>query len=139
MEKVFLPDPDSPNKVRENKLKNIRPCIGDHEGLKRILAHKYLSCTVNRKPGMEKEYDGKPSDKKKSVLVVGGGPGGMEAVKLATLRGHKVTLWEKENMLGGNLVPSSVPDFKENCRRKPYSGFATMFFKAWSTRIICEL
>ena len=63
---------------------------------------------------MEREFELKPAEKKKSVLVVGGGPGGMEAARVAALRGHKVTLWEKGNALGGSLIPASVPEFKRD-------------------------
>jgi 2-enoate reductase len=50
------------------------------------------------------------------VLVVGGGPGGMEAARVAALRGHKVTLWEKSGELGGNLIPGSIPEFKSDIK-----------------------
>ena len=71
---------------------------------------------MNPTTGMERELTIKPAEKKKSVLVVGGGPGGMEAARVAALRGHKVTLWEKGDALGGNLIPASTPDFKQDYR-----------------------
>lgn len=114
----LLADPEWPNKVREGRLEDIRPCIGDNEGCEvRISEHKYLSCTVNPATGMEREFAIKPAEKKKTVLVVGGGPGGMEAARVAALRGHEVALWEKGNALGGNLIPASAPDFKQDYRR----------------------
>lgn len=114
--RALLADPDWPNKVKEGRLEDIRPCVGDHECLERIIHRKYLSCTVNPQVGMEKEFAIRPAEKKKSVLVVGGGPGGMEAARVAALRGHKVTLWEKSDALGGNLIPASTPDFKQDYR-----------------------
>jgi 2-enoate reductase len=57
-----------------------------------------------------------PVKRKKSVLVIGGGPAGMEAARVAVLRGHKVTLWEKGHALGGNLIPAAVPEFKLDYR-----------------------
>jgi len=116
--RALLADPEWANKVREGRLEDIRPCIGDHEGCNgRINDGKSISCTVNPTAGMERELAISSADKKKSVLVVGGGPGGMEAARIAALRGHNVTLCEKDNALGGNLIPASVPDFKHDYRR----------------------
>ncbi|MFC1981119.1 FAD-dependent oxidoreductase [Chloroflexota bacterium] len=111
----LLADPDWPRKVRGGRLEDIRPCIGDHEGCSgRIATGKYLSCVVNPATGMEREFTIRPAEEKKSVLVVGGGPAGMEAARVAALRGHKVTLYEKGDALGGTLIPASVPDFKSD-------------------------
>ena len=113
----LLADPEWPIKAKEGRWDDIRPCIGDHDGcLTRIFNYKYLSCTVNPATGMERELTIRPVEKPKSVLVIGGGPGGMEAARVAALRGHKVTLWEKGDRLGGNLVAASVPDFKQDYR-----------------------
>ena len=116
--RALLADPEWPNKVKKGRLEDIRPCIGCHEGcLKRVFDVKYLSCAVNPATGMEREFTIKPAEKKKSVLVVGGGASGMEAARVTALGGHKVTLWEKGDVLGGNLIPASVPDFKQDYRR----------------------
>ena len=113
----LLADPEWPNKVRERREEDIRPCIGDQECLKRIFERKYLSCSVNPVTGKEREFSLVPAEVKKKVLVVGGGPAGMEAARVAALRGHQVTLWEKEKALGGSLIPGSVPDFKGEYKR----------------------
>jgi 2-enoate reductase len=109
----LLADPDWPNKVKAGRLDDLRPCLGCNEGcMLRVASSKYVSCTVNPAAGMEREFTLQPAEKKKSVLVVGGGPAGMEAARVAALRGHRVTLCEKGNTLGGNLVPASVPEYK---------------------------
>lgn len=113
----LLADPDWANKVREGRPEDIRPCIGCLEGCHhRIQEGKAISCTVNPSTGKEKEFALHPTGKKKTVFVIGGGPGGMEAARVAALRGHKVTLWEKRDTLGGNLASASAPDFKRDYR-----------------------
>lgn len=109
----LLADPEWPNKVKEGRSEDIIPCIGCHEGcLRRVLSGKHISCAVNPACGLEKEFVITAAEKKKSVLVVGGGPAGMEAARVCALRGHEVTLLEKSYALGGNLIPAAVPDFK---------------------------
>ncbi len=114
----LLADPEWPNKVKNNDWEDIRPCIADSEGCHgRIRMHKYISCTVNPQTGMEKELAIYPAERPKEVLVIGGGPGGMEAACVAASRGHKVSLWEKSNNLGGNLIPASIPEIKKDYRK----------------------
>ncbi|HEY56639.1 MAG TPA: FAD-dependent oxidoreductase [Dehalococcoidia bacterium] len=109
----LLADPDWPQKVRQGNLEDIVPCTGCHEGcLKRLVDGKRISCAVNPACGQERELTISPAEREKTVLVVGGGPAGMEAARVAALRGHGVTLWEKGHTLGGNLISTAIPDFK---------------------------
>lgn len=115
--RALLADSEWANKVREGRVEDICPCIGDHECLRRTAIHrKYIGCAVNAAVGKEREFTITPAARKKSVLVIGGGPAGMEAARVAALRGHQVMLWEKEQVLGGNLIPASVPGFKQDYR-----------------------
>jgi 2-enoate reductase len=75
-----------------------------------------ISCAVNPACGREKSMAITPALEKKNVLIIGGGPAGMEAARVSAIRGHKVTLLEKAPRLGGNLIPGGVPDFKEDDR-----------------------
>jgi len=116
--RALLADPEWPNKVKEGRLEDIIPCLGCHEGcIERIISRKHVSCAVNPTTGNEKEFTLRAAERKKSVLVIGGGPAGMEAARVSALRGHKVTLWEKGYDLGGNLIPAAVPGFKHDYRR----------------------
>jgi len=116
--RALLADPEWPVKVKEGRLDEIRPCIGDHDGcFRRILESKRLSCTVNPAVGNEREFRITPAEKPRSVLIVGGGVAGLEAARVAALRGHKVTLYEKSSELGGHLIPGSVPEFKQDLKR----------------------
>lgn len=112
----LLADPEWPNKVKSGQLDNIRPCIGDGEGCTgELIKGRAPSCTLNPACGHEKEWQLVPARRHhKSLLIVGGGPAGMEAARVAALRGIQVTLWDKADRLGGNLWPASVPAFKQD-------------------------
>ena len=113
----LLADPELPNKVAEERLDDIRPCLYCDEGCVGGLSHLWhIGCQVNEALGREGEYPIKQAQKVKRVGVVGGGPAGMEAARVAALRGHNVTLFEKENKLGGQLIAASIPHFKQPIR-----------------------
>ena len=72
----------------------------------------HLECAINARAGRETEYIIEPAAKPKKVFIVGSGPAGMEAARVASMRGHKVTLWEKDSRLGGQLNVASMPPYK---------------------------
>ena len=106
MTRRLLADPELPNKAAAGKLEDIAPCTRCLSCIDAIFDHIIPGrscCRVNASLTREREYEIKPADKKKKVMVVGGGPAGMEAARVAALRGHEVSLYEKERRLGGSL------------------------------------
>ncbi|MGZ6231358.1 MAG: oxidoreductase, partial [Syntrophales bacterium] len=119
MARALLADPELPNKAREGRVEEIVPCLACSNCLTDILttykdwgAAASTSCSVNPLAGKEAEYAIAPAKKLKKVFVIGGGPGGMEAAMTAAARGHKVTLYDKGNELGGKLLIASIPPYK---------------------------
>ncbi|WP_431090511.1 FAD-dependent oxidoreductase [Paenibacillus sp. 8b26] len=111
----LLADADIPNKIKAGKIEKIRPCLSCQEGcMGRLASFATISCAVNPACGREKDYALGKADQSKKVLVIGGGPAGCEAARVAAIRGHHVTLFDKNNRLGGNLIPGGIPDFKED-------------------------
>jgi len=110
----LLTDPQWANKVTNDDLEDIMPCIGCHNGCAaRVVSHQDMSCALNPAVGSEKEYEIHPAVIKKHVIVVGGGIGGMEAARVSALRGHNVDLYEKSDILGGVFIPAAAHEFKE--------------------------
>lgn len=104
----LLADPDYPNKVKNDQIADIRPCLGCNDGcVGRILAGGRGSCTVNPECNRELLVRIESTEAPKKVVVVGGGPAGMEAARVSALRGHQVTLFESSYGLGGKLKYSS--------------------------------
>ncbi len=104
MTRRLLADPELPNKVTEGRLEDIRPCTGCLTCIDVRNKNQLLQCQVNASLSREHEYELKPAARKKKVMVIGGGPSGLEAARVAALRGHKVRLYEQAPKLGG-LVP----------------------------------
>lgn len=106
-----IADPELPNKVRNNQLETLAPCIGCLLGcVPNMFAGRPITCAVNPCVGRETEIV--PAEPSKNVVVVGGGPGGLYAAYILALRGHKVTLLEKNQELGGNFRIAAYPTGK---------------------------
>lgn len=104
----LIADPELPNKIRTGRIDDIAPCtaciscfdFGEHG--------QPVYCRINAALGRDRAYEIRPAETKKRVMVVGGGPAGMEASRVAALRGHSVMLYEKELFLGGSLPLAAV-------------------------------
>ncbi len=107
--KTLMADPEIGNKVAEGRLEDIAPCTDDGDCARALLSMVAvrefvpIRCRVNAALGYEQDYRIQSAPKRKRVVVVGGGPAGMEAARVASIRGHEVILYEKENRLGGQL------------------------------------
>lgn len=105
----LLADPEWPNRARDGHADRIRHCIACNQGcIGRLFRQEDVWCTVNPEAGRELEFD-RPRGTSRPVLVVGGGPAGMEAARVAAERGHRVTLCERSDRLGGQLLEAVVP------------------------------
>lgn len=122
----FLTDPQWVTKLKADKLEDIMPCICCHNGCFPMAHYKGVACasTMDDSKHMARcalnpqtmdggKYDFKPAKVSKNIAVVGAGIGGMEVARVATMRGHKVTIYEKSDHIGGVFVPASAPSFKE--------------------------
>jgi 2,4-dienoyl-CoA reductase-like NADH-dependent reductase (Old Yellow Enzyme family)/thioredoxin reductase len=114
MGRALHADPELPNKAAAGNLEDIAPCIACNIGcIGTVTTGQHATCIVNPAAGREKEMALVPAEKPKQVLVAGGGPAGLEAARVAALRGHNVTLCEKEEKLGGQINIASVPPFMQ--------------------------
>lgn len=108
-----LADPDLPNKVQKGCPERVRRCISCNIGCSlNVLNSARISCTVNAVTGNELDPPMAPALEKKNIVVIGGGPAGAEFARVAASRGHKITLFDKNDRIGGNLLVASKPEFK---------------------------
>jgi len=114
MNRAIMTDPEMPTKAREGRLEEIRHCIACNECIARGRIGMPIACTMNAELGREQQMAIEKTDTPRHVLVVGGGPAGLEAARVASLRGHRVTLYEKGDTLGGQpLIASQAPGREE--------------------------
>jgi 2,4-dienoyl-CoA reductase (NADPH2) len=115
MGRPLIADPDLPNKALDGDYGAIRRCIACNQGcLDMVFSLQDVHCTVNPAAGRELETEYEPAENPLKVLIIGGGPAGMETAVTAAARGHQVSLWEKGEILGGNLRYAAMPPGKHD-------------------------
>jgi len=108
--RVLIADPDWPAKAREGRPEEIRPCVGCMQGcMDRIFTGSPLCCLVNPEAGLEQEREIRPATTPKRVMVVGAGPAGMEAARVAATAGHSVDLYDRAPQIGGQILLAGKP------------------------------
>ena len=127
--RALIADPDWPRKVQEGRLADIRPCIACNACVDLVANAKQARCAVNPEVGREDSWRIEPAPTPRRVMVVGSGPAGMEAARIARLRGHDVSIWERDPELGGKLDVAS---------RAPSKG-TVLAFRDYQARVIREL
>ncbi len=115
MARKLLADPELPNKLAAGDPDSIRPCIYCYTCVSQIFINQRVKCAVNAFTGHEHEAVIMPAERPRHIAVVGGGPAGLEAARIASLRGHKVTLVERSERLGGTLFFAALA-YHENGR-----------------------
>ncbi|MBM3167096.1 MAG: NADH oxidase [Chloroflexi bacterium] len=111
--RALIADPEWPNKAKEGRFDEVRYCTACCACFDTVLEMRPVVCAVNARAGRELEYKIEPAKKRKKVFIVGGGPAGMEAARVATMRGHHVTLADSKDQLGGQLLVAILPPHKE--------------------------
>ncbi len=109
----LLADPEFPRKAAEGRTDEIRTCIACNTCMQSIYRKGRIECMVNPTLGREKEMKIQPADVSRNIMVVGGGPGGLDAAWVAAKRGHEVHLYEKRSQLGGQLTLCSCMKCKQ--------------------------
>jgi len=123
MGRALLADPELPRKAMEGRVEEIVPCIACSNCLTEIMgAYRQWGkpvatfCAVNPAAGKEDRYIPHPAPRPKKVVVIGGGPAGLEAATIAATRGHRVTLYDRGGELGGRLLLAAVPPYKSEMK-----------------------
>ncbi|MGH2937948.1 MAG: FAD-dependent oxidoreductase [Solirubrobacterales bacterium] len=113
----LIADPDWPGKVRRGEIAEVRPCIACNACVDLVGRGERARCAVNPEVGRVSEWRLEPAAERREVMVVGSGPAGMEAARIAALRGHRVSIWERDRQLGGKLEAASLAPSKAEVLR----------------------
>jgi 2,4-dienoyl-CoA reductase-like NADH-dependent reductase (Old Yellow Enzyme family)/thioredoxin reductase len=111
--RALIADSEWPTKAKEGRLDEIRQCTACCTCFDRAIERGGITCAVNARAAREAEYNIEPTKEPKKVFIIGGGPAGMEAARVAALRGHHVTLADSKDQLGGQLLLAVIPPHKE--------------------------
>ncbi len=131
----LVAEPELVRKLEQKRENEIRPCMSCNYCIGSMMTEGcMIKCAVNARVFKEKEYKIGPAEKQKKVSVIGGGPGGMEAARVAAMRGHQVTLYEKGDKLGGYLPAASTPGHKKDII--PYLTWLLSDLKSTDVKII---
>lgn len=136
MARALLADPELPKKAQEGKLEEIRKCIACNHCLD-LDTSRFAACTcaINPELGRERIFQLRKVNTPKKVLVIGGGPAGMTAAVYASKRGHQVTLYEKKDSLGGQLLLAVIPPHKEEM--KEFLHWLTHQLSEQDVKVVC--
>lgn len=127
--RALIADPDWPRKVQEGRRQDVRPCIACNACVDLVATAKEARCAVSAEVGRELDWRIEPATAPRRVMVIGSGPAGMEAARIARLRGHAVSIWERDPELGGKLdVASRAP-----------SKTTVLAFRDYQARVLREL
>jgi 2,4-dienoyl-CoA reductase-like NADH-dependent reductase (Old Yellow Enzyme family)/thioredoxin reductase len=127
--RALIADADWPLKVREGRRDEIRPCISCNACVDLVARAEEARCAVNPEVGRDGTWAVPPCEQPRHVMVVGSGPSGMEAARIARLRGHRVSIWERDPVLGGKLDVAS---------RAPSKG-PVLWFGDYQSRVLRDL
>jgi 2,4-dienoyl-CoA reductase (NADPH2) len=127
--RALIAEPDWPRKVEEQRYGELRPCIACNACVDLVGKGERARCSVNPEVGRELEWAIEPATEKRRVMVIGSGPAGMEAARVARLRGHDVSIWERDEQLGGKLEVAGLAPSKREVLR----------FRDYQSRILGEL
>jgi 2,4-dienoyl-CoA reductase (NADPH2) len=119
MGRPMLADPELPNKLRSGQANRVRKCISCENCIDAMEQRFSVDCAVNPRTGKERELAVRRSARSKRVIVIGGGPAGMEAALVASERGHRVTLFERNDQLGGALLWAAIL----HAENEPFLGY----------------
>ena len=134
----LIADPDLPKKVQQGHPGEIRRCVADNWCFE-IFGSGEMRCTLNAAAGREVSYEEiKPAERKKTVVIVGAGPAGMEAARVAGLRGHKVLLFEQAGALGGGELALAAAAPHKGVFKDISNYYAEMFKRLTNVKVMLK-